>query len=415
MTAMTSEDTGNRVYYGWFVTGACFTGAMAVFSVNLSFGVFFEPLLAEFGQSRVDTSVVFSIQAVVLYVSGAVGGGIVDRFGTKRLMFLGTSLYGTGLVITTQVVSIGQMYVSYGLITGVGMGIIYVISYTTVSRWFERRRGVATGIATAGTGIGASLLPLVANLLLTQYSWQEAYFIVTVVMVGLLLLATAVIYDSPESINADTGAEFSADSRPKETNESWNAQYRQLINIVLSAPFLLVFVAIVTAFLPVYTLFVHLVVYVEDIGLSSWIGVGSISLISGATIPGRIAIGKIGDRVGRTRIFVLCTAMMAVLVIGLPIVGNPTLLLLFSLVYGIFYGGAAALFAPLIIDYFGTANVNAKFGTMAIALGIGAVSGPILAGLAYDAFGNYTVMFIVSGAFGLLSPLLIIIVEKIQI
>jgi len=144
--------------------------SLAIFSVNLSFGVFFKPLLKEFSKSRVDTSAIFSIQTLTLYLSAAAVGGIADRWGTRRLTSSGTVLYAVGLLATTGVSAIWEMYVTYGVVTGCGIGVIYVIFYTTVSRWFERRRGVATGIATAGAGIGVFVLPAAAYVLFQTYT-----------------------------------------------------------------------------------------------------------------------------------------------------------------------------------------------------------------------------------------------------
>ena len=190
-------------------------------------------------------------------------------------------------------------------------------------------------------------------------------------------------------------------------------QYREIFDVVLSVPFALTFVAFVATFMPIFTLFVHLVVYVNDLGIASWIGVGSVSLIGGATIPGRIAIGSLGDRLGRTRIFVAYATLIAVLVMVLPVVNSASLLLLFSLSYGVIYGGAAVLFAPLTVDYFGTENLNATFGIMANALGFGAVFGSVFASATYDLLGNYTMTFVVIGVFGLASPVLLKLASRL--
>lgn len=117
-----------------------FPRLFVVFGLSYSFGVFFERMLAEFGRSRGATSVTFGAQSLMLYL-GAVGiGMLVDRYGTRRMLAVGAAVLSFGLVWTSRVESLLTLVVAYGVVTGLGLSVVFVVSYATVPRWFDRRQ-----------------------------------------------------------------------------------------------------------------------------------------------------------------------------------------------------------------------------------------------------------------------------------
>jgi MFS family permease len=269
------EQVENRsnIYYGWIVTAACFIAVLAVFSINFSFGVFFDYILTDLGRSRADTSLVFSLQTMSLYLSAAVLGSVVDRYGTRPLLLGGAGLLGAGMLATTQATSLIHLYLSYGVIAGLGMGIVYVIGYTTVPRWFDRRRGVATAIGSSGTGIATLAAPPLAAHLITSVGWQSTYFLFTAGLLGLLVLAALFIADDPTVLGLDVSREFHGQPPVEQSGTSgWRDQIHEIHAILRSGSFVLLFFGWLLVYAPFYSLVGYLVTYTTDSSLAQWGG-----------------------------------------------------------------------------------------------------------------------------------------------
>ena len=297
-----------------------------------------------------------------------------------------------------------QILFSYGVVAGTGMGIVYVIGYSTATRWFDRRRGLATAIATSGVGAATFVGPPVASRLIGVYGWKTAYLAFTGSVVGMLALVAALIADDPGTLGIDASHELgmggASGSTPSASADRTGV--RATVATARSGSFVLVLLAWAGVYLPVFTLLVYFVTYATDVGMARWVGVWALSITGGMTIPGRLVFGNLADRFGRTRSFVALTVGMGVSVLALPFVRVPAALLGFSVVYGLLYGGASALVSPLIADFYGPEKVTALYGLSAPAFGVAAIGGPFLAGKSYAVTGTYMPFLVASAAASLL-------------
>ncbi|MDP6343739.1 MAG: MFS transporter, partial [Alphaproteobacteria bacterium] len=159
------------VFFGWWVVAASFTIVLLGFGVAYSFASFFDALEGEFQASRADISLIFSIAGFLYFSLGAVSGPISDRFGSRRTVAFGILLIAAGLFAASLAGDIWQVYLSYGIAVGVGIGFIYVPSIGVVQRWFVRQRGLASGLASAGIGVGTLLAPPVCKFLVDMVGW----------------------------------------------------------------------------------------------------------------------------------------------------------------------------------------------------------------------------------------------------
>src|SRR3990172_4272677 len=158
-----SSDAKSGFFYGYVVVVAALCIMLATWGTFFTFGVFFKPMLAEFGWSRAVISGSFSISMVTQSLVGVVAGGLTDRFGSRVLMILSGFLLAIGYVLMSQVGAIWQLYMVYGVVIGIGMSGSFVSLTTTAARWFTKRRGIMTGIILSGTGIGALIVPPAAT------------------------------------------------------------------------------------------------------------------------------------------------------------------------------------------------------------------------------------------------------------
>ncbi|MFC4437359.1 MULTISPECIES: MFS transporter [Natrialbaceae] len=403
----TADRTGDGIVYrGWYVVAGGFVGALIVFGLSYAFGVFLEPMQRDLGVSRSGISFVFSVQTVVIYLSAAGLGVLADRFGVRRLLLVGGAALAIGGVWTSRTDSYGALLLSYGVVVAIGLGAIYVVSYATVPRWFQRRRGLATGVTTAGLGVGMVVLAPAASVLVAALGWRLALLALVSGAAVAVAAVTPLFADDPASSEVDPGEEFPGGVPDREPAE-WTTYRREVIAVATSRSFLLVFAGWVLIYASLYVVLVHIVPYAGEIGLDERTGALALATIGITTAAARICIGSLADRTGRVRTFVVCSAVMCTSTLVLPLVGSAAALYGFAVVFGIAYGGNGALLSPLTVDLFGAANPNAIFGLVSLSFAVSGLTAPWLAGLVYDLVGTYTPAFVGAGIIGVLGTVLV--------
>lgn len=402
------------VYYGWIVVAACFVVGMILWGTVWSFGVFFTHILDEFGLSHANTSVVFSLQQVVTYVSAAIVGFVIDRYGIRRLLGLGAGLVVVGLFGVTQLTSFAGLLVSYGVVAASGFGILFVISNTTPTRWFERRRGFATGVATAGAGFGILAVPPIAETLIAAVGWRGAYAGLLLAFLGIVVVAVLVIADRPVDLDVDPTAEF-PDGVPERSpsDDGLRAEIGRMKAVAKSPAFAVTFAAFVCFTMPVGILNVNLVEYTTNAGIGRQVGVLAISVIGGLNVAGKFVGGAVSDRLGRPPTIATSGVFMAAGIAILLVVETRIAVLVAAAVFGFGWGIWIALLAPLLADLFGTLSINALFGVTTVAFAVSFSVGPYLAGRGFDAFGSYGPALAVAAAIGVAGGGLVLLASRL--
>jgi len=158
-----------KLFYGYVVVVSGFFVLLVSFGFFSSFGVFFKPMLADFGWTRAPTSGAFAVSFVVQGILGTIMGSLTDRFGSRILVTLCGIVTALGYMLMSQISNIGQLYLFYGFIIGAGMGGIFVPLVSTTARWFIKRRSLMTGIVLAGLGAGAFITPPLTNWLIDLF------------------------------------------------------------------------------------------------------------------------------------------------------------------------------------------------------------------------------------------------------
>lgn len=399
----------SSVYRGWYVVTGSFVGTFVVFGLSYAFGVFLEPIQQELDLSRSGVSFVFSLQTVVIYLAAAGLGVFADRYGVRRLLGFGALALAAGGLWTSLADGYVGLLLAYGVLVAIGLGAIYIVSYATVPRWFGRRRGLATGIATAGLGVGMLALAPAASVLVGELGWRLAILTLVLATAAAVAVTVPLFADDPASNDQDgaTDREF-PEGVPKREPMDWAIYRREVTRVAISRSFLLLFAGWVFVYATLYTVLVHIVPHAGDVGLAEGTGAVAIAIIGATTAVARIGIGGLADRLGRVRTFVVCSATMGVSVLWLPLAESAAGLYAVAVVFGIAYGGNGALLSPLTVELFGAANPNAIFGLISLSFAVSGLLAPWLAGLAYDFTGTYTPAFVGAGIAGLIGTGLIV-------
>ena len=357
--------------YAWVVVWATFACLALIFGVSYSFAAFFESFAAEFSAQRADVSWIFGLSGFVYFVLGAGGGMLADRFGPRIVCSAGMALIALGLLATSWASSLLAVYVSYGLLVGLGIALVYTPS-----------------IASSGVGAGTLLVPVLVAMAIGPMPWREAMQLLALAVLVLGLLAAGLLKRAPS--NASSGAGGSATGLSlRETLRSPTFRWLYLAT-VLASPVM---------FIP----FAHVSASARDLGLGEAFAVGLVGLIGVGSLVGRFAIGVVADRLGRAQTLVLMQLSMGASYLLWGAAGGQALLLVFALWFGLSYGSIVSLLPAICMDYFGGRSVASVVGTLYSGAALGNLLGPVLAGAAFDFSGHYLGVMAVCGVLSLMA------------
>lgn len=414
-TAVRRRLANGPLYYGWFVVGVCFLCVLITWGTVWSFGVFFGYIVSDFGLSHGNTSIIFSIQSIVTYGGAAVLGLVIDRFGVRRLLFIATGLIAGGLVGVSLLPKFSGVVFAYSIVAATGFSIVHVIGFTTPSRWFDRRRGLATGLAVAGASTGTLLIPFVSEILISRLGWRGAYGGLTISFLIILVVTLLIIADQPTTLGIDTSTESPSGELTKPPMKpDLMSQVRDVLTVAGSPAFLVLFLAFLSFAIPTGMVMVHIVEFTTVEGFGRSLGVAAISIIGLMGIISRSLGGALSDHVGRARTIAAGGLLLGV-GIGILLGGNTARTIVVAVVlFGIGWGFWISPLAAYLADLFGILSINALFGVTMIAFAIAGSGAPYVAGIAFDMMGTYDPPFLVGGVLGILGSALVFAVDRLH-
>ena len=360
----------------WVVVWATFVCLAVIFGVSYSFAAFFENFAKEFAAQRADVSWIFGLCGLVYFVLGAGGGMLADRWGPRLVCMTGMVFIAMGLFLTSLAQSLTTVYLSYGLLVGVGIAFVYTPSIASVQPWFNKRRGLASGIASSGVGAGTLILPVVVSYLLTEINWREALQLMSfgVLMIG--LTAGFLLKRAPNLSGNASGQlpGLTLSAALKTPSFKW-----LYMGTLLGAPVM---------FVP----FAHISAAARDAGVPDAQAVGLVGLIGIGSLVGRFAIGWLADRMGRIKTLMLMQGLMGLSYLVWAGAQDPWVFAVFALWFGLSYGSIVSLLPAICMDLFGGRAVSAIIGTLYTGAALGNLLGPVLAGQVFDMTQSYALV-----------------------
>ncbi|MET0326854.1 MAG: MFS transporter [Ilumatobacteraceae bacterium] len=349
---------------GWVVVAAAFVSMFVVYGIVYSFGAFFDSMAEDFGTGKGATALMFSITTAWYFGLGLVSGKAADRFGPRPVLLVAAAVLGLALVATSRVESIWVGYVTYGLGVGIAVACAYVPMVAAVGAWFVRRRTTALGVAVAGIGVGTLVLAPLSERLIDRYGWRTSYVVLGIGGAAALLLASL-------------GAH-----RPPRQAEQVPPPMRQ---IVRQRGFVILYAATLLMSTALFVPFVFIKSYATDEGIDAGAAATLVGIIGASSVVGRLGLGGLGGRFGATRLMQASFVILAAsFLIWLAAGSSYPMLVLFTLVMGVAYGGFIALAPAVAAGLFGTVGLGAILGTLYTAAAIGGLIGPPVVGEIID-------------------------------
>ena len=400
-----------RYFYGYnIVTAGVITQAVCI-GAMFTYGVFFKELETAFGWSRAFVSGASSLAFLVMGLGAAVSGTLNDRIGPRIILtFSGTSL-GLGYILMSQMTVLWQFYLLYGLFVGIGFATHDVITLSTVARWFDRRRGMMSGIVKVGTGGGQLVVPLVAAGLIAWLGWRHAYQLIGILALAGLVGAAQLMKRDPKDIGLLPDGDAPSDHSERISVEPRSCTLGEAARTV---SFWNLCIAEFTIFSCLLTIIVHIVPHSQDKGLDPTTAAAVLSTIGGVSMLGRITMGTVNDRIGGKRSLIISFALLISALIWLQVADHAWMLFAFAVVYGFAHGAFFTVISPTVAEFFGTGSHGSIFGTILFCGTLGGSVGPLLAGSIFDYTGSYRLAFIILSAMAVLGLVVVTFMRPIN-
>lgn len=370
-----------------------------------SWSVFVKPLMTAFpGSTNAQVSLPFTIALAVFSVSMVFAGLWQDRSGPRTVATAGGVVLGLGNILASQATQLGLIYITYGVLGGIGIGLAYVCPIAACIKWFPDKRGLVSGLAVAGFGAGSFFYAQLANYLIglgsPQSSWRQAFIVLGAIYLISILIGAQLLRNPPSGWLPRGWSQPQSSPGATATGYAWREMVKTGTFYKLWAMF---------AFAASSGLMVigHLSPFGQESGLTAAEAaavVGILSLFNGA---GRIIWGFVSDKVGRQRTMLVMFVLNAAIMFLLRDMGRTIFLLaIAAAVVGFCFGGTLAIFPSATADSFGTKYLGVNYGLMFTAYGVAGIIGPMIGALVHDVSGAYVYAFLVAAILSAMASLL---------
>jgi MFS family permease len=388
---------------------ACFVAIVAAWGTYRTFGIFFEPVSKEFGWTRAMTSGAFSLSTVLNGLFSIVMGRLTDRFGPRVVMSACGLFLGLGYFLMSQLKSVSELYLFYGVIVAIGMSAAYVPIVSTVARWFVKKRTLMTGIVISGMGVGMVIMAPLASQFIRVYEWRISYIIIAMVAVIFIILPAQFLRRDPREM------EQLPYGFGKKGRESLNAVSNglSLKQTAHTKQFWSILVMFLSLFFCLEAVMVHVVIDATGWGVSPTDASKIISIIGGLSIAGKIIMGGIADRIGNKKALSVGFIIVSLALAFLATANDLWMFYAFAATFGFSYGGLITVFPPIAAEMFGLTSHGVIMGIVTFGGTVGGAIGTVSVGKMFDMTGSYSLGFLVCTCAAVMGTVLSIYLKPI--
>ena len=390
-----TEKTG--FYYGYIIVIAAFLTVALGWGTFYTFGIFFEPLLTEFGWTRTITAGAFSVAMLVAGFMAIIAGKLTDQLGSKIVSTACGVLLGSGFLLLSQINAVWQFYLLYGIPIAVGLSGCWAPITSTVARWFVKRRGLMTGIVVSGVGFGIVVIAPLTSWIIAAYGWRPAYIIIGIITLVVIIGAAQFLKRDPRQIGQLPYGENKVEQESSGSKVS-GFSFQEAIH---TRQFWMVAAIYFSYGFSLHTLTVHIVPHAIGLGISAASAANILATFGAISIPGRLIMGSASDRIGIKYSLVFVLGLMLVALLWLQLARELWMLYLFGAVFGFAYGGLSCLQSLTAAKLFGLSSLGVIVGTLSFSFTSGGAIGTVLAGYIFDVTGSYSLAFLISAIMAL--------------
>ena len=336
---------------------------------------------ADFGISRADASLPYTLAMIGFAVGGVAMGWLCDRFGVAVAIMLGSLILGLGYVVSS-VVSTPSAFGVVHLLIGFGASAAFGPLMADMSRWFARHRGIAVSIAASGNYMGGVVWPPVLQHAMATEGWRHTYLAVGIFCVlAMLPLVFALRRSAPSQSIAPTSSAASANSVSS-------------LGMSPNALMVLLCVAGVACCVAMSMPQVHIVAYCGDLGYGPARGAEMLSAMLGFGVVSRIGSGFIADRLGGVATLLIGAVLQGIALFLYLLFDGLVSLYVISALFGLFQGGIVPMYAIIVRQYFPPQEVGVRIGIVLMATLVGMAFGGWIGGIIFDHTGSYQAAFL---------------------
>jgi MFS transporter, OFA family, oxalate/formate antiporter len=335
--------------------------------------------------SRTDITLTFTLAIFSLGIGSTIGGFLLDRVGPRLMGTVAGVVYGIGIIgASFGTHNLWLLWMTYGVIGGLGLGLGYIVPVATLVKWFPDRRGLITGLAVGGFGAGALITAPVATSLIKSSGVSTTFLVLGIVYLIAVIVAAQVYRRAPvgykpagwEPSAAQVKQRAAMDFTPGQALRTWQ-WYALWLMLMLNVSAGIMLISQAAA------------IGVEVTHVSALVAaglVGTIAIFNGA---GRVVWGTISDYIGRKNVFLILFALQAVIFFILPTASSYVYFSVLAAIIALCYGGGFGTMPAFAADYFGARFAGSIYGLMLTAWGVGGVVGPLLIARVKDLTGGY--------------------------
>lgn len=336
---------------------------------------------ADFGITRANASLPFTLSLAGFAFGSALMGKLADRFGIVVTVLSGTISIGCGYAVAGTATDLWQFAFAYGLI-GLGGSATFAPVMADISQWFLRRRGIAVGIASCGSYLAGTIWPPLLQYAIATMGWRWTHVVTAALCVATMLPLTLLAFHrrAPKSEVASSATEGGVSERA--------------LGLSPTALQAVLIVAGIGCCVAMVTPQVEIVAYCGDLGYGFARGAEMLSVMFALGVASRLACGLIADRIGGLKTLLLTSTLQAVALLPYIIFDDLISLYLISAAYGLFQGGIIPMYAIVVREYFSPHEAGTRVGIVVGATLFGMAIGGWLSGAIFDLTGSYPLTFV---------------------
>lgn len=404
--SQSDEAEGPDGGWGWVLVGAMFVSTSLVFGLMRSLGIFFVEFVQYFDESAQAISWISSTGLATQQFFSPLGAALCNAYNARVVVMIGGCLAGLGLILASQATRLVHLYLTMGVISGLGWGLVFTPMVATVMANFTRRRTLALGLGFSSIGLSSFAFNPLFQLLVEKYAWRGALLILGGLSLNIVpcgaLIRPQRRSKAPAKVDSETNP-------PRASLLQRVSSYLEL-SLLFERPYITYTLGVSLMNVGYFVPYFHLVAHSRQAGFSEYQAAFVMSAAGASDILGRVASGWFSD-LGLFRLIHLLsmwTFLAGVFIMLLPVSslsGSYAALMVISLLYGFSAGALTSVVFAVVPLIVGVERMMGGLGLLQLIESSAGLLGTPLSGFLKDVTGNYVASFMVSGGFLILATL----------